>query len=408
MGSSCASVKKALTGASLFMLPALLNCTNPATATSAPTDPEATGTTAQDLQVVVGPRSISYDFAHVAYEPAGLAAGPTIYFVGDPLEGRVFAYSRLTGRQLGELPQPPGGFSVPFIMHQIADGRLAVMGAGGIPQIKPLVLANPTIYEYSYGANPVSGFSATLDQMISFSSVPVGFPEDFTQLDDGRILLTDSVLGSIWVAQTDGTITAGIVPKTFDPADGIPTMVICPTMPEVKVNGVPFLFTGSTIPGIEPITSRNGIVYFHSACARGVYTFPVSILSDHRQPFQRAADIRLLAATPPDIQVEELLDMQFNPYDRTDPFMYAAHGMQLEIIRVDSRTGARQLVVRDPKLYDFPSSIAFLPPLGGLDGLVTSMLVLSNQQERTPITNDAATENTFNLPFIVAKLVVTP
>jgi hypothetical protein len=407
MGSSCVKTRSRLTAASVFLLPALLGCSNATSAAGASNEDEQTATTQEALQVDVGPRSVSYDFAHLTYLPAGIAAGETVYFVGDPLDGRVFAYSRLTGRQVGELPQPPGGFSVPFIMHQLADGRVGVLAAGGVPQIKPLVLANPVIYEYTYGTNPIQGFSATLDQTISFSSVPVGFPEDFAQLDDGRILLTDSVLGSIWIAGTDGTITPGIVPKTFNPEDAIPTMVICPTMPEVTVNGVPFLFTGSTIPGIEPITVRNGTVYFHSSCARGIYEFPVAILSDHRQPYQRAADIRLLAATPANIQVEELLEMQFNPYDPHDTFMYAAHGMQLEVIRVDSRTGARQTVAHDPTLYDFPSSIAFLPPIGGIEGLGTSMFVLSNQQERTPITNDAVTEDSFHLPFIVAKLFVT-
>jgi hypothetical protein len=178
-------------------------------------------------------------------------------------------------------------------------------------------------------------------------------------------------------------------------------------MPEVTVNGLPFLFTGSTIPGIEPITARNGIVYFHSSCARGIYTFPLAILSDSRQPYERAADIRLLAATPANIQVEELLEMQFNPYDPSDPFMYAAHGLQLEILRIDSRTGAREVIAHDPRLFDFPSSIAFLPPPGPIGGL-TSFMVVSNQQERTPITNDAATEDAFILPFLVTDVIVTP
>jgi hypothetical protein len=34
------------------------------------------------------------------------------------------------------------------------------------------------------------------------------------------------------------------------------------------------------------------------------------------------------------------------------------------------------------------------------------MAVVSNQQERTPITNDAVTEDSFNLPFLVTKVVV--
>jgi len=373
-------------------------------APGSPERAEKVSTTQSDLLVSASPASISFEYSDVTFLPAGIAAGDQVYFIGDPLDGSVLAYSRLTRQQVGELPPPPGGFVIPFILHELGEGRVGVLAAGGVPQIKPLVPANPVIYEYSYTFGPLSGFSATLARTVTFANELIGFPEDFVRLHDGRELLTDSVFGSIWVVETDGTVVPGIVPKTFDPGDAIPTMAICPTMPEVTVNGVPFLFTGSTIPGIEPIAVRNGTVYFHSSCARGIYTFPLAILSDGRQPYQRAADIRLLAPTPPDIEIEELLDMQFNPYDPDDPFMYAAHGMQLEILRVDSRTGAREVIAHDPRLFDFPSSLAFLPPGFGFG---TSLLVVSNQQERTPITNDAVTEDSFILPFPVAEVVVT-
>src|SRR5690349_10023798 len=73
--------------------------------------------TLQAPPVSVSPLSISYDFAEVSYLPAGVAAGRDVIFIGDPLESRVIAYSRWTGREIGELPQPPGGFVIPFIMH---------------------------------------------------------------------------------------------------------------------------------------------------------------------------------------------------------------------------------------------------------------------------------------------------
>ncbi len=81
--------------------------------------------------------------------------------------------------------------------------------------------------------------------------------------------------------------------------------------------------------------------------------------------------------------------------------------MQLQVIRVDSRTGERQVVASDPRLFDFPSSLAFLPHVTGDESGSPLLLVVSNQQERTPITNDAVTEDSFNLPFIVTKVLVT-
>ena len=359
-----------------------------------------------DLTISTGPRSISHDFLDLSFLPAGVAADQKVVFVGDPLEARVIAYSRLTGKQIGELPQPPGGFVLPFIMHSLGEGRVGVLDAGGLPQPKPFVPSHPYISEYTYTYDPVAGFSATLARFVDSSGTEFGFPEDFVKLDDGRILLTDAILGALWVIQPDGTFTPGIVPKSSASQDQIPQMMLCPTMAETTVNGVPFLFSGSTDPGIEAIAVRSGWGYFASPCARGLFKFPIAILSDRRAPYQRAADIQLVAPTPASIQDEELLDMQFNPYASGDPFLYAAHGEQLEVLRIDSRTGQRQVVASDPRLFDFPSSLAFLPPLPGGD-LGPALLVVSNQQERTPITNDAVTADSFITPFLVAKVRVT-
>jgi hypothetical protein len=99
--------------------------------------------------------------------------------------------------------------------------------------------------EYTYNISPERGFAASLVRTVSFASVLIGFSEDFVRLDDGRYLISDAVLGSIWVAQQDGTISPGIVPKSFNLGDLIPTLAFGPTMPEITVNGYPFLFTGS-------------------------------------------------------------------------------------------------------------------------------------------------------------------
>jgi hypothetical protein len=364
--------------------------------------PELTGTTREALQVTDD--SLSFDYANIDTPIAGVAGGRDVVFVGEPLNGAVIVLSRLTGNQIGQLTPPAEGFAIPFIIHSLGEGRVAILGAGGLPQPSPFVPANPSIYEYDYAYSPEGGFSSRLVRDASFASVLIGFSEDFVRLEDGRFLLSDSVLGSIWVLEPDGTVTPGIVPKTFDPENLIPALAFCPTMPEITVNGYPFLFTGSTLPGVSPLAVRDGNVYYYSPCARGIYAFPLSILSDRRQPFQRAADIHLVAPTPSNVTVEELLDFTFNPFDPLDRYLYAADPIALRIIRVDLESGDRQVVASGSKLFDFPSSLGFLPPVLG----VTSLVVVSNQQERTPLTNDAVTETTFNLPFIVAKVILTP
>jgi hypothetical protein len=343
------------------------------------------------------------EFAHFDGPIAGVAGGKRVVFVGEPLNGRVTVLSRSDGTKLAELPPPPDGFALPFIIHSLGKGKVAVLDAGGLPQPAPFMPATPRIYEYDYTYSKNAGFSATLSRTVSFDTAFIGFSEDFVRLDDGRYLISDAVLGSIWIAEPDGTVLPGIIPKTFDPSDFIPTLALCPTMPEVTVNGYPFLFTGSTLPGISPLAVREGTVYYYSPCARGIYAFPLSILSDTRPPWERAADIRLVAATPAHVAVEELLDFTFNPYDHKDRHLYAADPLALQVIRIDLQTGARQVLARGARLLDFPSSLGFLPPADD-DAGESTLLVVSNQQERSPLTNDAVTETTFRLPFIVTKV----
>lgn len=329
--------------------------------------------------------------------PAGIAASEDLIFTGSPFEGRVIAHDRATHATVGDLPSPPNGFILPFILKSVKGNRVAVLDAGGFPSPKPFIPANPTIYEYLYSYQD-GAFTAELVRTIPFTGVLIGFSEDAIQLDDGRYLLNDAVLGSIWIANKDGSIVPGIVPKTFEPEDAIPQMFYCDTMPQVTVGGLPFLFSGSTIPGITSMTVIKDKLYFSGSCSGAVYSVPLKVLTDHRQPYQRAADIRVVSRKPAGVLVEELLGMTSNPYDRNDPYLYAADALQLRVIRIHSRSGKREVVGDDQQLFNFPSSLAFAPPACGDSG--PSLLTLSNQQHRTPITNAAATEDTFEPPFL--------
>ncbi|MDP9148776.1 MAG: hypothetical protein M3O36_02365 [Myxococcota bacterium] len=364
--------------------------------------PEQTGATQQALRLAVSEHSIAYDFAHLSAIPAGVAGGARVVFVGSPLEGRVLALSRFTGRNIGALPAPPGGFILPFILHSLGEGRLAVLDAGGLPQPIPFVPANPTIYEYAYSLSAQGGFSSHLVRSVTFASVPFGFAEDFLPLQDGRLLISDAVLGSIWVAAPDGSISPGIVPKSTSQKDAIPMMVFCPTMPQIVVGGVPFLFSGSAIPGVGTMAVRGGTLYFYSSCAKGIFSVPLATLSDSRLPYQRAADIRL-AVPRSSAVVEELLGFTFNPFDADDRYLYAADALRLRLIRINLENGERQIVGDDPTLFNFPSSTAFLPPVLGIEPL----FVVSNQQQLTTLTNAAITQDILTPPFLITKLFVT-
>jgi hypothetical protein len=104
------------------------------------------------------------------------------------------------------------------------------------------------------------------------------------------------------------------------------------------------------------------------------------------------------------VEVEELLEFSFNPYNPFDRYLYAADPLQLQVIRINLANGSRQVVASGSKLFDFPSSLGFLPTIGP----VSELVVVSNQQERTPLTNDAVSQTSFNLPFIVSKVLLVP
>lgn len=333
--------------------------------------------------------------------PAGVAAASDLVFVGSPFEGRVAVYSRLTKQLVGDLPAPPNGFVLPFILKAVDAHTVAVLDAGGFPSPAPFVPANPTIYEYSFQRSG-GQFSAQLVRSIPFTEALIGFSEDIVKLDDGRYLINDAVLGSIWIANPDGSVQPGLVPRTFEPADAIPQTYFCDTMPIVQVGGLPFLFTGSTIPGITAMAERDGIVYFSASCAGAVYSIPLASLSDAREPWQRAADIRLVSAKPAAVLVEELLGITFDPNAPHDPYLYAADALQLRVIRIDVRSGARQVVADDPALLNFPSSLAFVPSHG--HGVPPLLLAISNQQHRTVILNDAITADVLQPPFLLTQM----
>ena len=88
----------------------------------------------------------------------------------------------------------------------------------------------------------------------------------------------------------------------------------------------------------------------------------------------------------------------------SDRYFYAADPLKLRVIRIDLSNGTRQVIAAGPRLFDFPSSLSFLPTVGPMSELV----IVSNQQERTPLTNDAVSETTFKLPFVVAKVLIVP
>jgi hypothetical protein len=232
--------------------------------------------------------------------------------------------------------------------------------------------------------------------------VLIGFAEDIVPLSRGRYILSDAVLGALWVVESNGSVRPGVAPKSTEPQDSLFPLAFCPTMPQISVGGLPFLFSGSTLPGVASLAARGDMLYFYSPCARGVYSIPISSMFDRRQPYERISDVRPVSLAAANVQVEQLLGLNFNPFVPSDRYLYAADSLQLRIVRIDVNNGRREVVASDSHLLNFPSSAAFLPPTRG----VTPLIVVSNQQHRTTLTNDAISEDMFEPPFLAAEILV--
>jgi hypothetical protein len=346
-------------------------------------------------------------FARVLAErdnlPHGIAGDRNVLFVTEPLHGRVVVLDRFTGQQIDELPAPPGGFLLPFELRLPSKGHLVVLDAGGFPG--PTGPAFPRVYDYCYKYDRAHDtFRAELVSTVSFEGIPFGFSEDVEVLDDGRCVVSDSLIGALWVIEPDGSIVPGIVPASPAPEDGIPALAPGFFFPTVDtVGGVPFELPGNFAPGVGSLTSDGEYLYFGNTFAGGLRRVPIKVFDDDRLPYERADDIELVSAPPDAGDFDTLKGLTFNPYDRHDHGLYATDPFHLRLVRIDVATGQRTVLAADPELFNFPVSAKFLPPVRG----ETTLVVCSDQEHRFAALN-AALEGVseFQFPFLITKVAV--
>jgi hypothetical protein len=336
--------------------------------------------------------------------PHGIAGDKRLVFVTEPLHGRVAVLDRATGEEIDELPAPPGGFLLPFELRLPKHGRLVVLDTGGFPS--PEFPAIPRVYGYRYDYDPGQGeFSAELTDTVSFAGLPFGFSEDVEVLGDGRYVVSDSLIGALWVVETDGAIVPGIFPASPAPADAIPALAPGFFFPTVDtVGGVPFALPGNFAPGVGSMTSDGEYLYFGSTFAGGVSRVPIAVFDDARLPHERAADIEVVSPRPDPGDFDTLKGLTFNPYDPQDDGLYATDPFHLRVLRIDVQSGVRTVIADDPELFNFPVSAKFLPPVQG----VTTLAVSSDQEHRFAALNAAlGGVSVFQLPFLITEVCIS-
>lgn len=371
---------------------------------SAPEGPPARQTevtsSEEALRIDLNPNAIAYDYFNSPHVPHGIAGDQQFVFVTQPLSGRVSVVDRLLGREIATLAPPPGGWLLPFAMRITDGGRLAVLDAGGFPD--PNVPSVARIYEYEFGRNRRTlKFEATLKRTVSFAGLPVIFAEDLEVLPGGRYVVSESVIGALWVVNANGTIEPGIMPDSLAPGAAVPRLGPCEFTP-VVIAGVPFSTAGNFAPGVGSLAVRSGQLYFGSSCRGGVARVPVASLTDPtRSPEQRGNDIVDVSPRPIGVTSESLKGFAFNKWGN-DGRLYVTDTIGRRVLRVNVTTGAREVLADDARLFDFPVSATFLPPVAG----VTPLIVASDQEYRLAALNPLITEDLLHPPFVVAKIYV--
>jgi hypothetical protein len=329
----------------------------------------------------------------------GIAGDEEHVFVTEPGIGvstggpRVVVLDRRNGRQEAVLPAPPGGFKLPFTLRVPKTGHLVVLDSGGFPPQGP-----PIVYDYRYDDR--RSFKASLARTVDFAGLPMGFAEDVEVLPNGEYVVSESVFGALWLIGRDGRIRPGIVPP--DPTVPLKNLGPCsfPGNGSGTVGDLPFQAGGNFAPGAGSLAVRGDWLYLSSTCKGGVQKLKLSTLRDGSRPAVERDD-EILTVAKRKYDLESLKGIQFNRWDRDDDWIYAGDPFRLQLIRIDSRTGRREVLSDKHRLFDFTVSTAFLPPQkrGKDNPLVTA----SDQEYRWATLNVALTADQFHPPFTVAE-----
>jgi hypothetical protein len=166
------------------------------------------------------------------------------------------------------------------------------------------------------------------------------------------------------------------------------------------VGGLPFAGGGNFAPGAGSLAVRGEWLYLSSTCTGGVQKVRISTLRDSSRPAaERAREVSTVAARQYDL--ESLKGITFNRWDRDDDWIYAGDPFRLQLIRIDARTGRREVLSTNDRLFDFVTATAFLPPEHRRKD--NPLVTVADQEYRWSALNVALSADQFQPPFIVGE-----
>lgn len=328
----------------------------------------------------------------------GIAADAKVVFTTRPAiepgsDSSVVALDARTGREIGPLPPPPGGFEFPFAVRVAGPGRLAVLDNSGFPP-----QGAPKIHEYRYTTR--RGIRATLKRTIDFAGLPLLFAEDLEVLPDGGYVVSESVIGALWLVDQAGAIRPGLVPAGPTPLAKLGGCMH-PTG-SLTVGDLPFAPIGDFAPGVGSLAISGDDLFFGSSCHGGLHKLDLNTLTNTKRPAaERAATIETVSPRPAGTSFESLKGLAIDKSNGGDRWIYAGDPFGLRLIRIHPRTGERQVLSEDHRLFNFSVAATFAPHAGAHGG--SRLLVTSDQEYRWAGLNSALTHNDFKPPFLITE-----
>lgn len=330
----------------------------------------------------------------------GIAADGEVVFVTQPAiepgsAPRVAVLDGRSGAEIGELPPPPEGFRFPFALRVSERGHVAVLDNAGFPP-----QGAPKIHEYRYTTRK-GLLSSTRERTIDFGGLPLLFAEDLEVLPEGGFVVSESVIGGLWLVSPTGQIRPGLFPEGPAP---LPELAGCAHPPgSLMVGDLPFRSIGGFAPGVGSLAIGGDDLFFGSSCLGGLHRLSLDALSDTDRPAaERAATIETVSARSSGTEFESLKGLAVEKSRRGEHWIYAGDSFQLQLIRINSRTGERQVLSDDHRLFNFPVASTFTRHGNGQGR--SELLVASDQEYRWTGLNSALDRDEMKPPFLITEV----
>jgi hypothetical protein len=303
--------------------------------------------------------------------PHGIATDGRVLFVAEPLAARVAVLDLNTGVEVTEIDA--GSWKLPFGARWRAPNLLYVLDAGGFPS--PTAATTPTVRVYEW-----NGTTATLRHTVTLPPNELfGFAEDLEVLEDGTVVWSDSIHGTLWTAAPGALVAHNAY------APGARSLLAPGTWPGVTVGEILYRTAGDFAPGVGALAAAPGVLYFASTARGGIHRTPTVVADGpHDETVSAAADGTL----------ECLKGLAFRADDEA---LYALDAFRGRVFRIDVRTGARAVVYENADVLDFPCGAAWTPKGDRL-------AVAADQEHRLAGLNATLHRSCFRPPFKIALL----